>query len=465
MATWFLWHCLLHKLLAYAPAFSHGGSPCVARTFLSTIWQSDRTTCGLKLQQIAEIIRAIHHFDYFFSQGRLLTVPNELILNLHPMKVALVTDGIWPYVLGGMQKHSFYLCKYLAAKGVNIDLIHFNQSNYDIKKLEVFTEEEKRYINSVIIDFPESKKWPGHYVIASYLHSKKIFDYLNKQLNEYDFIYTKGFTGWYLLKQKNLGRIKCCPVGVKFHGYEMFQKQPDFLTALKSMLLLRYPVIKINKMADVVFSYGGKITGIIESIGVPQNKIIEIPSGVEENTVSETITENTSKPIRFLYLGRYERRKGIEELNEAIHFLLNGNIEFEFHFIGPIPEEKKISHKQIVYHGEIRDKTVLNSKIRQCDVLVCPSYSEGFPNVILEAMSNGLTVAATPVGAVELLVNKNTGWIIEESNAKTVQHVLENILVSKREDIFNKKTAALQLIKKQFTWNIIIEKLLQFIRK
>ncbi|MBK7816242.1 MAG: glycosyltransferase [Sphingobacteriaceae bacterium] len=40
--------------------------------------------------------------------------------------------------------------------------------------------------------------------------------------------------------------------------------------------------------------------------------------------------------------------------------------------------------------------------MRACDVLICPSFSEGFPNVILEAMSNGLAVAATNVGAVEL---------------------------------------------------------------
>ena len=58
------------------------------------------------------------------------------------MRIALITDGIWPYVLGGMQKHSYYLCKYLAQQNVYVDLYHFNQSNYDISKLEFFTEEE-----------------------------------------------------------------------------------------------------------------------------------------------------------------------------------------------------------------------------------------------------------------------------------------------------------------------------------
>ena len=72
------------------------------------------------------------------------------------MRVALITDGIWPYVLGGMQKHSFYLCKYLAQNKINIDLVHFNASTYEIDKLEFFTDEEKRYINSIIVNFPKS---------------------------------------------------------------------------------------------------------------------------------------------------------------------------------------------------------------------------------------------------------------------------------------------------------------------
>ena len=42
------------------------------------------------------------------------------------MRVALITDGIYPYVIGGMQKHSFYIAKYLAKNRVYVDLFHFN---------------------------------------------------------------------------------------------------------------------------------------------------------------------------------------------------------------------------------------------------------------------------------------------------------------------------------------------------
>jgi hypothetical protein len=92
------------------------------------------------------------------------------------MRIALITDGIWPYVLGGMQKHSYYLCKYLSQNKIHVDLVHFNQSNLDITNLDVFTAEEKKYISSIIVDFPKGISYPGHYILNSYKHSKLIFE-------------------------------------------------------------------------------------------------------------------------------------------------------------------------------------------------------------------------------------------------------------------------------------------------
>lgn len=369
------------------------------------------------------------------------------------MRVALITDGIWPYVLGGMQKHSYYLCKYLAQNKVNVDLVHFNSSSYDILKLEFFSEEEKKYITSIIVDFPKGSGLPGHYIRKSYLHSKLIFKALKDKIQYYDFIYTKGFTGWYLIEQKKAGKINCCKIGVKFHGYEMFQRSPDFKTKLQHVFLLRKPVKYISQNADAVFSYGGKITEIIKSLGVPRNNIIEIPSGVEEAIISENITPTSGK-IKFLFLGRYERRKGIEELNQSLLEIKNKN--FEFHFIGPIPQDKKIQAGNIIYNGEIRDKSQLNSMIRNCDVLVCPSWSEGMPNVILEAIANGLSVIATNVGANNILVNENTGWLIEKSEPAEILSALNKVLNEKPSGIDLKKQNALHLIKTGFTWEKLI---------
>jgi glycosyltransferase involved in cell wall biosynthesis len=378
------------------------------------------------------------------------------------MKIALITDGIWPYVLGGMQKHSYYLCKYLAQENIQVDLFHFNQSDYDIQKLEFFSEEEKKYIRPVVVPFPSSAKGFGHYIINSYRYSLDVFENIKDSLDEYDLIYTKGFTGWHFVREKGRGAKKFPPIAVKFHGYEMFQEAPDLKSWFQQKLLLQKPVKEICQKADLVFSYGGKITGIIKNIGVHQDKIIELPSGVEESILVKE-TRSTGSVKKFLFLGRYERRKGIKELSIAIS-RLDQTKNFEIHFIGPIPAGKKIESPKVIYHGEIRDKSQLMNLIRNCDILVCPSWSEGLPNVILEAMANGLAVIATNVGATAILVNDKTGWLIETCSVKRIKSALENVISTSPEQIDQKKNASLELIKNNFTWEKLIKQFLEKVR-
>lgn len=375
------------------------------------------------------------------------------------MKLILLSDGIWPYVLGGMQKHSYYICKYLAKKGVQVHLVHYNQSAYDILKLEWFTEEEKKNISQTVLDFPKSPRFPGHYLYNSYRYSKRAFEAIKDRLSDSDFIYSKGFSAWYLLNQKKRG-LPMPPVGVKFHGYEMFQPAPDWKTGLQMRLLLRLPVRKISSAADYVFSYGGGITDLIRGIGVEANRIIELPSGIESQQVSEQVTDY-HKPLRFIFLGRYERRKGIEELNAAIRDVLNkGQRAFELHVVGPIPEQKQMRLSQLFYHGEVRDRHKLTELLRSCDVLLCPSWSEGFPNVLLEAMGAGLTVLATRVGAVSVLVNEQAGFMVDKPEPRLLAEALQKILECKASELQKKKAQALQRIKNNFTWEVLADRLL-----
>lgn len=379
------------------------------------------------------------------------------------MRIALVTDGIWPYVLGGMQKHSYYLCKYLAQKGVQIDLYHFNDSQLAIDDLAVFTEEERRFIRSVVVPFPKSFKFPGHYLFRSLKYADAIYEALRPNLNSYDFIYTKGFTGAKLIRLKSAKKITCAPIGINFHGYEMFQPPPSKRIWLQQRLLLRNPVKWLSKNADVVFSYGGKITDIIMAIGVPKANIEIIPSGVEKEILVSDVSQ-LHTPIRFLYLGRYERRKGIEEIYQSIDALLaDPSLKAQFEFIGPLPETNRIQHPAVVYHGEVRDRSTLLRLIQNNDVLLCPSWSEGMPNVILEAMSQGLAVVATDVGAVSGLVNHKTGWLLSSPSTEGLIKTLKTI-VQHREEVMAKKQQALLHVQHNYTWEKLSDDLIQIIQ-
>ncbi len=377
------------------------------------------------------------------------------------MRIALITDGIAPYVIGGMQKHSFYLAKYFAKNHIGVDLVHFNNSTYDVNILQFFTEEEKKYINSIVIEFPTSIRFPGHYVYQSYQYSCLAYNFIKLKLDTYDFIYTKGFSGWKLISEKKKGNINCCPIGVNFHGYEMFQYAPEFKSKLGQFLLKPF-VKKISQQADVVFSYGGKITPIIKSLGIPPNHILEIPSGVEADFISNTISSHSESFTKFVFLGRAERRKGIVELNKALTQLITEKQFFQFDFIGPIPEELKLKHASINYLGEIRDSEKIKELLRQSDVLVCASWSEGFPNVILEAMASGLAIIATDVGAVSAMVSNKNGWLIQPFDSNQLHDALTEALTC--ETLASKKQHSLHLVQNQFNWDIISKQTIDSIK-
>jgi glycosyltransferase involved in cell wall biosynthesis len=85
--------------------------------------------------------------------------------------------------------------------------------------------------------------------------------------------------------------------------------------------------------------------------------------------------------------------------------------------------------------------------------------------VILEAMANGLAVAATPVGAVELLVNSTNGWIIKNSSSNEIKNVLLNIIKEDKYVIDQKKKNALTHIQSAFIWDDLIQTFLKEIKR
>ena len=371
------------------------------------------------------------------------------------MRIALLTDGIWPYRIGGMQKHSYYLVKYFAQNGVYVDLYHMNDSTYDINKLEFFTEEEKKYINPFVFTFPTKPKWlPWHYLQESYLHSKMMYACFVKR-TPVDFIYSKGYTGWYFIKQKKKG-IKLPPIGLRLHGYEIFQVNKGLIGLYRKVLYT--PLVKyLNKYADIIYSYGGGITDIIlQNIPNSKEKIVEIPAGIESSWIYENnVTVNN--PIRFAFLGRYEIRKGVKELSAALKNSIGKN-NFEFHFIGDIPTDFKIDSAQIKYHGQISDAKKIKSILQQTDIFVLPSHSEGMPNVILEAMASGCAILATDVGAVNVMVTLSNGWLISPLNEKILEEKMIEIIDADMKEIEYRKISSVKQVKENFMWREIIVK-------
>jgi glycosyltransferase involved in cell wall biosynthesis len=372
------------------------------------------------------------------------------------MNISLITDGITPYVTGGMQKHSFCVARYMARKKINVDLYHDVGNLFpaqEAHQLEIFSDSEKEFIRGIGLKFPEPGKFPGHYLRRSKEFSSLIYSAFNEQPST-DFIIAKGFTPWELLERRPKN---CPPVAVKFHGMNMFQTLTGFQGYLKAMMF-RAPVRRIMRKSDYVFSYGGKISDIILEQGIPHHRILEFPSGIESDWLE--VQEREIDEVKFLYVGRYERLKGIEELYTAIQ-KLPAQINASFSFVGPIPESKKLSHPKVFYYNEITSRERLREIYKEHDVVLCCSYSEGMPNVILEGMGLGLTALATDTGAVSTMVNADTGWMIDSPPQPEVMVRSIAEICSDLKGLKQKKRQAFQHVSENLRWEVIITRMIE----
>lgn len=380
------------------------------------------------------------------------------------MRLAFLTPGIAPLVIGGLQRHSFNLVKYLARIGVEIDLYHTVPTSSITERTDVLkglTSAEKKLVSNILIPWRQGDRLPGHYIRDLKHFSDQAYQYYQRRPSV-DFILGKSLTTWQFVEAKSHGKPSP-PIGVNLHGFEMFQ-QPANIKAYFENLLLRPAFYHHACQADYLFSYGGRITDLIHNqLNITHERIIEIPGGIDSSWLVDQTTLST-KPIRFIFVGRYERRKGIQELSAAILQNLHWKEHATFRFIGPIPKAKHIPLPHVSYAGVIRDETLLQQELRQADILLCPSHSEGMPNVILEGMASGLAILATDVGAVQLLVDANNGILLSKVSIFGLSQGINHLLRLQSNQLQAMKQASLNRVQ-QFTWDRIAQQTLDAIQR
>ncbi|WP_299576274.1 glycosyltransferase [uncultured Sunxiuqinia sp.] len=142
---------------------------------------------------------------------------------------------------------------------------------------------------------------------------------------------------------------------------------------------------------------------------------------------------NIEERVRLLFVGRIEVNKGINELLSA---LKNTNIDYELSIVGDgqymsntkqLIKEYNLSNK-IHLHGYIPYGPQLLDIYRSHDIFILPSYSEGLPQVVLEAMASGCLVLATNVGSIPSIINDGINGFIFKPKSVTALNNLFNQL-------------------------------------
>lgn len=179
--------------------------------------------------------------------------------------------------------------------------------------------------------------------------------------------------------------------------------------------------------------------------------------------------EYTREDNSIVFLGWFIKAKGVFELVDAIEIVTKTNKKIHLHFYGTkqINElkayiQKKKLTKHITVHGWINDITKVEV-LAKCTCLVLPSYSEGIPNVILEAMASKTPIISTLVGGItEVLTDRHNAIITKVKDPQDLSEKISELIAnSKLRDTISEN--AFHDVKNKYDIKVIKEKFSQII--
>jgi glycosyltransferase involved in cell wall biosynthesis len=185
------------------------------------------------------------------------------------------------------------------------------------------------------------------------------------------------------------------------HAHKVFFQNPDDLKLFHSMNLLS------PQKATVVVNGSG--------VNVDDFDVIDLP-----------INEQGNVKASFLLIARLLGDKGVREYAQAARIIKEKYPEVEFHLVGWIDEnpsaisqqelETWISEKTVNYWGKLSD---VRPAIAASSVYVLPSYREGTPRTVLEAMAMGRAIITTDApGCRETVMNGHNGYLVAVKSVK-----------------------------------------------
>ncbi len=221
-----------------------------------------------------------------------------------------------------------------------------------------------------------------------------------------------------------VSRISGKPMVVSFRGDDGYLARDNRLWRMFTKWVLR--------QSSFVTTVSSELLKIMRDLGADPARLTLPRFGVDTKVFCPVPrTENSDGRVRIIFVGSLIPKKGLQDLINAM-----GNPEFRntsLTIVGDgyysenlkdLAREKLKNHCEIFWKGITPPREVAKL-MRQSDILVLPSYTEGSPNVVKEAMASGLPVIGTRVGGVpDLISHGKTGLLYEPGDVEALRECL-----------------------------------------
>lgn len=204
---------------------------------------------------------------------------------------------------------------------------------------------------------------------------------------------------------------------------------------VKQSNTLRKFLISVLRKSDYVICQGVFWKSFFEGlVGFQHPKFVVIPNWIDLDKYPYHPVKPDSAYVSILFMGWLQEDKGVYDIAEAINHSFDKPIHLIFMGDGgaraaleniakTFPENCKVS-----FTGWIHGKEKMYY-LSQSDIFILPSYAEGMPNSLMEAMASGVAGIATKVGAVEdLITDKETGMLIQVKDPAGLREAIGQLI-------------------------------------
>lgn len=205
--------------------------------------------------------------------------------------------------------------------------------------------------------------------------------------------------------------------------------------------------------------------------GVPAARLWDIPNGVDTAHFRPATPEKRARlrsqlglpsgPLA-VFAGRLVPEKGLDVLLSAWPQVLRHAPEAHLLIVGEGPERERLV-EQSRRCGVAANVTFAPSQpdvapyLRAADAFALPSYAEGLPIALLEAMACGLACVGTAVGGTtQLITSGETGWLVPPGDAPALAEALAEALVAPAAQ--RRAEAARERIVQEYSLDVVAER-------
>lgn len=198
---------------------------------------------------------------------------------------------------------------------------------------------------------------------------------------------------------------------------------------LKKLVILLYKMA--CKASKVVFFENDENRQIFlnEKIVKEEQTCLLNGAGVNIEEYQYIDYPDENEPVRFLFIGRVMKEKGVDELFEVAKRIKKEYPEVIFDIVGPFEDDYEniiaelVKGDVIKYHGFQKD---VKPFIEKCSCFVLPSYHEGMANTNLECASSGRPLITSNIhGCLEAVENRTSGYLCEPKNVEDLHEKIK----------------------------------------